>query len=197
MKTVSSHRPSVHCHKLCQLTALVLGIFVIVLANRAQTPAPTVSPLPATSPQSTASLPEFADGDHQLNAGATKSFRVHLTAGQFLHALIEQKDIDVLVTSYGPDGKQVGEADSPNDRWDSEPVLLVADTTGDYRIDIRSTNGKASAGRFEIKIKALRQATAIDRGHTAAQLAFEEGRKLRVQQTAAAKRSAACSSSAK
>ena len=96
----------------------------------------------------------------------------------------------MLVSLYGPDGTQVGETDSPNDRWDSESILLVADTSGDYRIDVRSTNSRASAGRYEIKIVSLREATAIDRGHVAAERAFDEGRRLRAQSTATAKRAA-------
>jgi hypothetical protein len=37
---------------------------------------------------------------------------------------VEQKEIDVSVVLFGPDGQQIAETDSPNDRWGTEPVLL-------------------------------------------------------------------------
>lgn len=176
---------------LYRLMATTLsGALILSQAAFSQTAAQTVVPPPTSAQQPTTSLPIFVNGEHQLKPGETQSFRVQLTAGQFLHAVIKQEDIDVVVASYGPDGKQVGETDSPNDRWGSESLLLVAATSGDYRVEVRSTNSRASAGRYEIKIMALRDATDIDRGHAAAQLAFDEGRKLRSQPTATAKRAA-------
>jgi CHAT domain-containing protein/tetratricopeptide (TPR) repeat protein len=190
METSSSRRVTILYHPRWQFTAVILGGLLLLQPATAQTAAPIAPQEASSQQQATTTLSTFADGEHQLKAGETQSFRIHLTAGQFLHALIEQKDIDVRVTSYGPDNKQVGETDSPNDRWESESVLIVADTSGDYRIDVRSTNNRASAGRYEIKIMAFREATAIDRGHAAAGQAFDEGRKLRAQSTATAKRAA-------
>jgi tetratricopeptide (TPR) repeat protein len=68
--------------------------------------------------------------------------------------------------------------------------LLVASLSGKYRVDIRSPNKTAPTGRYEIKIIASREATATDKTHVAAERAFNEGRKLRAQQTVAARRSA-------
>ena len=133
-------------------------------------------------------LPTLSAVERELKGGETQSFRIVLTAGQFLHALVEQKDIDFSVAVFGPDAKQLTYCDSPNDRWGTESILLVAPQSGEYRIDVRSPNNKAPAGSYRIKILALREATATDRGHAAAQLAFDEGRKLRAQQNAASKR---------
>jgi CHAT domain-containing protein/Tfp pilus assembly protein PilF len=191
VKTSSLRRSADFCRPLCQLRAAILGgILLLSPPATAQTAATTAPPLAISAQQTTPTLPTFENGEHQLKPGETQSFRIQLMAGQFLHALIVQKDIDVAVVSYGPDGTQVGETDSPNDRWESESVLIVADTSGDHRIDVRSTNSRASAGRYEINIMALREATAIDRGHAAAARAFAEGRKLRAQPTATAKRAA-------
>jgi CHAT domain-containing protein/tetratricopeptide (TPR) repeat protein len=140
--------------------------------------------------QTAKDLPALAGVTRDLRGGETHSFRINLTSGQFLHALVEQKDIDVVTAVFGPDGKQLSESDSPNDRWGSEPITLVAPVSGSYRVDIKSPNDKILAGRYEIKIVALRESTAIDKGHAAAQLLFDEGVKLRQQQGAAPKRTA-------
>jgi CHAT domain-containing protein len=172
------------------IAAILAGTLLFVQTAAGQGAVAPVTSSPGRTPQSTTSLPKLANGTYQLKAGETQSFQIKLTAGQFLYALVEQIDIDVLVASIGPDGKQVSEMDSPNDRRGSESILLVADVSGDYRIDVRSLNNRASAGQYEIKIIALREATEIDRNHAAAGRAFDEARKLRAQSVAASKRAA-------
>ena len=139
---------------------------------------------------SQSSLPVLADVKRELKGGQTDSFRINLNAGQFLHAIVEQHDLDLVTAVFGPDGKQLTESDSPNDRWGSEPIIFIATTSGEHRIEIRSPYNTAPVGIYQIRIVALRDATEIDKGHAAAQIIFDEGRKLRLQQAAPAKRAA-------
>ena len=139
--------------------------------------------------QALADLPELGPVEKELGGGETHSYRVSLKPGQFLHALIEQKGIDVVAVVFGPDGKQVSESDSANDRW-PELILLIAGSAGEYRVDIRSPKAKAPAGRYAIRIVALREATSADKDYVTAQKLFNEGKVLRVQPTVAARRAA-------
>ncbi|PWT87831.1 MAG: hypothetical protein C5B55_14185, partial [Blastocatellia bacterium] len=139
--------------------------------------------------QGTSQLPVFADGEHPLKGGESQSYRINLNPHQFLYALVEQKGIDLAVALFKPDGSQIVVTDSPNDRWGTEPVLLVADVGGDYRVEIRCPNAKAETASYKIQIVALREATQTDIGHVTAQRIFEEAHKLRSQPTAADKRS--------
>jgi CHAT domain-containing protein len=143
-----------------------------------------------TSPnqQNTQTLPTFAAQERELKGGETHAYRVALTSGQFFYALVEQKGIDVSVALFAPDGQEIGEADSPNDQWGTEPVLLVAGKSGDYRIEVRSPNSKVPPGRYEIRIVQLRESTADDRRLVQAQRLSEEAEKIGNQQNAAAKR---------
>ena len=143
-----------------------------------------------TSPnqQNTQTLPTFAAQERELKAGETHAYRVALTSGQFFYALVEQKDIDVSVALFAPDGKEIGEADSPNYQWGTEPVLLIADKSGDYRVEVRSPNSKLPPGRYEIRIVQLREATPDDRRLVQAQRLSEEAEKTGNQENAAAKR---------
>jgi CHAT domain-containing protein/Tfp pilus assembly protein PilF len=134
-------------------------------------------------------LPRFADGRYTLKGGESHSYLINLSAGQFLYATVEQQGIDVSVSLFKPDGSPISVSDSPNDRFGTEPALLVADVAGDYRIEVRAPNARASAAHYQIKIVALREATAVDKQHVAAQRAFDTAQKLR-SQTAAAKRDA-------
>ncbi len=135
-------------------------------------------------------LPLLADGRHEIKGGDSHSYRINLAAGQFLHALIEQQGIDVTVSVFKPDGSALSYSDSPNDRFGSEPALMIAETSGEYRVELRAPNTRASAAHYQIKIVALREATAADKQHVAAQRAFDEAQKLRPQPAATAKRAA-------
>ena len=140
--------------------------------------------------QSTQDLPPLAGVSREIKGGETHSFRVRLEAGQFLHALVEQEDIDLVTAIFSPDGKQITESDSPNGSWGSEPVIVVAPVAGEYRVEVRAPGSSARKGRYKIEIVSQRDATVTDKGHAAAQLALDEGAKLMTQQTAAAKRTA-------
>ena len=145
---------------------------------------------PPVHAQTTKDLPELTSVERELKGGETHSYRVSLTAGQFLHIVVVQNGIDVIAAAFAPDGKQLTRCDSPNDRWGSESVVLVAPATGEYRVDVISPDSKAAAARYQLKVIALREATAVDKGHAAALTAFDEGNKLRRQRNAAGYRAA-------
>lgn len=145
---------------------------------------------PADAQDAPRQLRILADGRHAIKGGESHSYLINLAAGQFLHALIEQQGIDVAVSLFKPDGSQLSYSDSPNDRFGPEPAVMVAETSGEYRVEVRVPNARASAGHYQIKIVAVREATAADRQHVAGQRAFDEAQKLRPQPAATSKRAA-------
>jgi CHAT domain-containing protein/tetratricopeptide (TPR) repeat protein len=140
--------------------------------------------------QTAKDLPPLSAVTRELKGGETHSYRLALTSGQFLHATVEQLDIDVVTSVFAPEGKQLTESDSPNDRWGFEPIIFVAPSSGEYKVDIKSPSSQAPGGRYAIKIVALREAGEIDKNHAAAQILFDEARKLRAQQGAPPKQAA-------
>jgi CHAT domain-containing protein len=178
------------------LAAVLIGGLLILIG---QPPARASFQTLILSPHATAkesfqqdggNLPPLSPVQRELKGGETHSYQVALVAGQFLYAEIEQQGIDIVVDLFDPGDQKIADVDSPNDNWGAEPILLLASLSGKYRVDIRSPNKTALNGRYEIKIIALREATATDKTHVAAERAFNEGRKLRAQQTVAARRSA-------
>lgn len=134
------------------------------------------------------SLPLLSPVERELRGGQTDSYRVTLQAGEFLHAAVNQNGIDVVVVIFGPDGKQLSESDSPNDRWGTEPIMLIAPVAGEYRVDIRAGSPKAPPGKYAITIMEQRPATAADKDYATAQKLFDEGRVLRTQAAATGQR---------
>jgi len=116
--------------------------------------------------------------ERELAGDQAHSYHLVLKAGQYLHAVVEQRGIDVVVAVFAPDGKKVAEVDSPNGSAGTEPVSLVAEATGTYRLEVRSLEATAAAGRYEVKVEELRAATEQDRNRIAAHQAYAEADRL-------------------
>ncbi len=159
--------------KLLQLLTLIA---VIVQNGRAQETSPLL--------MSESSL------ERELKGGETHVFQLHLNSGQFLHVAIEQKGINVTIMLLGPDGQQLAFIDGPNSLYGPKPIVAIAAIEGTYSLKISSLDKKGSIGRYGVKVLALREATPTDHQHVIAERAFEEARKLRLQRTATAWRTA-------
>ncbi len=96
--------------------------------------------------QDAGNLPPLSPVERELKGGETHSYQVALEAGQFLYAQVEQQGIDLAIDVFDPGGQKIADADSPNDNWGAEPILLVAGSSGNYRVDIRSPNKTALNG---------------------------------------------------
>ncbi|MEW6736719.1 MAG: tetratricopeptide repeat protein [Acidobacteriota bacterium] len=122
--------------------------------------------------------------ERELTGGEAHSYEIKLTAGQFLYVVVEQKGIDVVAVLCGPNGKQLMEVDSPNGTRGPEPILFITEVTGDYRVEVRSLEKAATAGRYDIKITELRTTIPQDKDRIAAHRAFAEGQLLRTSENA-------------
>ncbi len=123
----------------------------------------------------------------ELSGGQTHSYQVTLTQGQYLEAVVEQRGIDVVVTVFAPDGQKIVKVDSPIGTQGPERVMLVAETSGPYRLEVRSYDQIAKAGNYEAKLVELHQAAQRDRDRIAAEIAamavLRAGQKLLAQMT--------------
>jgi hypothetical protein len=114
--------------------------------------------------------------ERELAGGGSYSYSIALEAGQYLEVVVDQRGIDVIVALVAPDGKKIIDVDSPNGTHGPEPLFVIVDTAGDYRLDVRSVDKKAPAGRYEVSIVKLGTPTAEDRTRANAQLRFSEAR---------------------
>lgn len=101
--------------------------------------------------------------ERQLAGNEAHFYKIILAANQYLHVVVEQRGIDVVIALFAPDGKKVAEVDSPNGTQEPEPISFVAETAGNYRLEVRSPDLKVTAGRYEVKIVELRVAIPQDK----------------------------------
>ena len=78
---------------------------------------------------------------------------VELAAGQYLSLAVLQQGIDVVVTVRGPDGTTLIEVDGPTGKYGSERVRLIAPASASYRVDVRSLEKSAPAGRYRLDVQ--------------------------------------------
>jgi hypothetical protein len=93
------------------------------------------------------------------------SYQVDVESGQYLSVRVEQLGVDVVVDVYGPDNKLIEEFDAPTGDQGPEVASIVAETAGNYRIDIRSFEPDTAFGRYQIELREIR---AGETGHRSA-----------------------------
>jgi hypothetical protein len=113
--------------------------------------------------------------EREIGAGETHSFTLNLTAGQYAHVVVDQRGVDVVVSIFAPNGTKVAQVDMPNGNSGPEPVSLMAETTGAYRVDVLSTSTKLP-GRYEVKLEDVHAATESDRKRISGQELFTEAK---------------------
>jgi hypothetical protein len=116
-----------------------------------------------------------------------------LPRNQYLQELrathVDQLGINVAVAVFGPDGKNLVEADI-NGMWESEKVSLIAETPMSYRLEVRVSEKNAPKGRYEVKVEEQRAATERDKSRVAAERLVAEAMLLLYKQTAESLRKA-------
>src|SRR5215510_5352175 len=103
---------------------------------RAQTPASEHGA--AQSSQESISLELGKPVERELSGGQSHSYKITMISGQYLHIVVEQRGIDVVVVLFAPDGKKISEADSENFIEGSETLSVIAEASGAYLIEARS-----------------------------------------------------------
>lgn len=115
----------------------------------------------------------------ELSAGETHSYKIPLAADQYLRLRVEQLGIDVATTLVGPDDVIRTDANSAKGTSGSETLTIIADSSGEYRLDVRAAENNAPAGRYEVTLVARRTPTADERTLEEARRLFDEAGSLR------------------
>src|SRR5262245_23066967 len=116
--------------------------------------------------------------ERELAGGQSHSYQIAMIPGQYLQISVAQKGIDVVLALFAPAGEKRGEVDRESGFAGVETISIIAETAGNYRIEVRPLKKEAKAGRYEIKIDKLQEATAEDRDRVAAGALFEEAERL-------------------
>ncbi len=125
-----------------------------------------------------AGLEQGAAFARQLGAGEIHAYTLRLVAGQYAHVSIAQQGVNVIVTLSGSDGKVLATVNRRDFNQGIESVSFVAETTGDYRLEVRAGEG-GEAGHYHIRVEEWRGATIQDKDRVAAERHLDEARRLK------------------
>ena len=107
--------------------------------------------------------------ERELRGGASHTYRVALTSGQYLHVSVEQRGVDVVVALRGPDGVPLSEMDGLRGMSGVEELSWEAAGTGWYVLEVRAKALAANTARYEVSVQKAAAATKRDLARVAAE----------------------------
>lgn len=155
------------------VVCLISGLLVVILASadrfaEAQVPE---SPQPKTTAGQVIKKSALAPGkliEAEIAGNESHVYELALTAGQFLHAIVEERGVDLIVTLYGPDGEKLIGVDLFS-MFAPEPVSYEAQRTGLHRLEVRLVTAERLGGQYQITSEVRSSPTAQDKGRMRAE----------------------------
>ena len=124
--------------------------------------------------------------ERELAGEQSHVYPLMLETKQYLRGVVQQKGVDIIVSIVAPDGKIIGEMDTPTGTQGAEPFFAITTLAGKYQIIVRAPEKKAPVGRYEIKLEESRAATEEDQMRLTATLAFHQADRMLDEQKAEA-----------
>jgi tetratricopeptide (TPR) repeat protein len=122
--------------------------------------------------------------ERTLQGGEKHRYEIRAENGQFLHAVVEQLGIDVVLTLYAADGKPIASMDSPNGKFGLEKISTITEVPGIYMLEVASGDKNMPAGRYRVTVDPLRAPGDQDRARITAERTFVEAVQLQEQGSA-------------
>src|ERR1051326_8418636 len=113
--------------------------------------------------QSTAILEPHQPVERELRGGQSHSYHFDSAANQFVDLIVEQRYIDVIVVLTSPDGAQLAEAAPLGRLPGPEPLSVLLDKAGRYKVEVRAATKAAVPGHYRISLAERRPALSSDR----------------------------------
>lgn len=117
-------------------------------------------------PKNTASVQDLPPGGGELVLEMPRprceTFPVALEAGEFLEVRAKQRNLDVALRAFAPDGTLILRADRPTGREGEERLLLLAQSKGIHVVEV-ATHDSTEEGEVALGLVARRRAQLADR----------------------------------
>ncbi|MBK6313927.1 MAG: PPC domain-containing protein [Blastocatellia bacterium] len=106
--------------------------------------------------------------ERAISGAESHTYRVALTAGQFVLFRLDQRSLDCGLVLSAPDGKQLAEMDFTG-TGEQESLAIEAVTTGDHRLTVQSNPAASWLGSYRLEATIHTPASASDRKQLVAQ----------------------------
>ncbi len=113
--------------------------------------------------------------ERHLTGGENHSYSLKLANGEYISLQIRQQGIDMMALVFNPTGDKIAECDGQHCNSGIESVVFIAETAGNYQIDLRATEKELQPGSYTIQLIERREGTGQERNLITAKLAFNQG----------------------
>lgn len=159
--------------------AVVLVLSTAAAAHGGTPATPARPATPAITARDRGAVAAGATIEQAIRGGEADAYRIRLRADESLHVVVRQRGIDLSLTLFTPQGEKHLELDSPTGAVGPEPLWIVAEESGDYRLEVRSLDASAPEGVYTIGAGSPRPAEPRDRLRVEAQSLHARGEALR------------------
>lgn len=128
-------------------------------------------------------LPPNQAIERTLEGGGTHSYKVRLKVGEYFHADVEQRGVDVRLVLIEDGSKEIVSRDRPNGTQGAESLSFIATRGGEYRLEVSAPDEGATPGQYEIRRDAPRTPTTQDRKRVEAEDLLQEGMRVSLTDT--------------
>lgn len=158
------------------------GLLVFTLALVAQPS--TGSLLQSNDSRGIRPLEPGMAAEREIAGGETHQYRIVMHAAQYLRVALDRQGLNLNMALFAPDGNRLVEVGKASHPHGPIPLLIVAESSGSYRLDVGLPPGDKGSERYRVGIEELRTATDEDRERVLAQRTFLEAYHLSEQGTA-------------
>jgi len=159
-------------------------LFLLLLLTLLVTTAPSAASHTAQTNSRQTQLHPGDSIERELAGGQSHSYEIEVAADQFLHVIVEQQGIDVVLTIFDTGKNILNEVDRPNGSRGRESISLIAPRTARYSLEVRSLESVAAQGRYRLSVDRLRPTGAHDQTRIAAEQTVSQGEILRAKGSA-------------
>lgn len=101
--------------------------------------------------------------ERTIKGGEGHIYQFNVKKGEYVHIEVEQKNVDVVVSLFAPNGDLVVEMDGRDGRlWREAVSALAREKGGVFRVEIKAYGNAKLPGSYQIKLDELRQFQAKD-----------------------------------
>jgi CHAT domain-containing protein len=116
-----------------------------------------------------------------LAGGQTHSYAIQGVVGQYVEVVVEQREVDLQLTIFAPDGEKLIDVSSKDDPRRRQSASIIMESHDFYRLEVHSPSVPVLKGEYKLSLAQAHPATERDRSCVSAQAELAEARRLIAQ----------------